>query len=531
MKRNFNKLQGKSFDILVIGGGIYGAWISYIGALCGLKVAIIDKSDWASGASSASTKLIHGGLRYLEQLHIGLVKKAVTERQLLCQQAAHRVIPLRFIIPMYNQSRVNSLSLNVGLSIYHNLAGKDDCFPAPESFNSVNIKERYPFLNSTELRAGFAYGDAQTDDARFTLEIIQGAINRGVVAVNYAQAVSLCEKNGAIVGARVVDRETGQEVEVQSSVTINAGGYWLPQLLGNYTGPSLVRYSKGVHLIMPPVLNQDAVLIFARQDGRVMFLIPWYGKTLIGTTDTNYHGDIDNIAIAKEDIDYLLNEANAVLKGVNWQNSDICGAFAGLRVLQNVKGSSPSSLTREWTWKKIQDGLLVSLGGKFTTARHDAITIIDQVMKILKRKKPSLQTMNQNPFPFSPPADFQQWKETTKETCQLLGLDPETAEWAQFRYGTAVADILTLLKKHPELNQRIDDSLPFSQAEIFWAVQEEMAIHLEDILRRRIPLLILNRISEKVLLKTANQVAKLLLWNKKKRNQEIESIAKKWSFS
>ena len=226
MKREFEKLRTGPFDLLVIGGGIYGAWIAYDAALRGLRVAIVEKEDWAAGTSSASSKLIHGGLRYLEHRHFGLVRRALDERRRLCRLAPHRMAPLRFVLPVYEGARAGRLRLKLGLWLYDRLGGKRQPVPRHESLARADFQRDYPFIEQDRLRGGFTYGDVVTDDARYTLEIVDGAIGAGVVAVNRAEAHGLLQEFGRVAGARIEDRETGKRIEVRATVppTVPAPG-------------------------------------------------------------------------------------------------------------------------------------------------------------------------------------------------------------------------------------------------------------------------------------------------------------------
>jgi glycerol-3-phosphate dehydrogenase len=530
MKRYFNLLKSEPFDILVIGGGIYGAWTSYLSSKRGLRVAIVERNDWACGASSASTKLIHGGLRYLEQLHFGLVKKALEERRLLTEQAPHMVLPIKFLVPMYHGSRVGPFRMNLGLTLYSKLAGGNNELQTYDYLSKEELITQFPFIKSDNITSAFSYNDAQTDDARFTLEVIKSSVNNGTVAVNYTEAVDLLEEDGRINGAILRDLETGEELCVHASVVVNTAGYRLNELTGKYNGPSLTRFTRGVHLILPSLSTKEAFLIFARKDGRVMFILPWYGKTLIGTTDTDYTGDLESIPVRDQDVSYLLEEANNVLKDVNWQPGDILGSFAGLRVLQNLKGSSPSSISREWTVKKIQDGLLVSIGGKFTTSRQDAEIIVDKALSIYKPKlKKTVFNSKTVGFTDAPEGKLSLWRSDSLKQGLSLGVDRETVKFLQFRYGKAISQIYSIIGTKKTFNRRIDKTLPFCRAEIVYAIQEEMAVHLEDIVRRRIPLVLLNKISEKSIIETADLSAKILDWNRKKKISETDKVLGRWS--
>jgi glycerol-3-phosphate dehydrogenase len=316
MRRDFSSLAGRRFDLLVCGGGVYGAWTAYDAALRGLSVAIVEQGDWASATSSASSKLIHGGLRYLESYDFKLVRKALAERQMLLAMAPHRVWPLRFGVPVYTDSRIGTLQLKAGLILYDffaGLSGKNMASPdiAHRYFNHAAFAERFPLLGSAGLKGGFTYGDAQTDDARLVLELIAGAMDAGAVCVNYCKLMELKEAKGKIYGAIVRDQLSHTETLLRTKQIVNTTGQWMAAL---GQGRKWCRLTNGVHLVMPALLADEALLLTAKSDGRVFFIIPWYGMTLLGTTDTDYSGDLDHVSVEPKDVTYLLTEANHYLK-------------------------------------------------------------------------------------------------------------------------------------------------------------------------------------------------------------------------
>ena len=341
----------------------------------GLKVAIVDKGDWAGATSSASSKLIHGGLRYLETFDIKLVRKSLAERQMLLEAAPHRIWPLLFGIPLYQASRLGKWRLKIGLALYDFLAGKVPSSQRHRQHDKADFIGHFPGLGTNGLMGGFTYFDAQTDDARLVLELIDGASSAGAVCVNYCALAELIETNGKISGAILQDETTGEKIQLDASQVVDTTGRW-SALFQNGKDESY-RLTKGIHLVMPKILKEDALLLTAKSDGRVFFIIPWYGQTLLGTTDTHYTGDLDNILITPEDIRYLLNEANQVLETVTWTEQDVIGKFAGLRVLQQTGQENPSRVSRDWHLKTAQNGLLSSIGGKLTSAREDAAVIVD----------------------------------------------------------------------------------------------------------------------------------------------------------
>jgi glycerol-3-phosphate dehydrogenase len=524
MKRDAQKLESGPFDLLVIGGGIYGAWTAYDAALRGLKVALIEKGDWASGTSSASSKLIHGGLRYLEQFRFGLVKKSLDERKRLARLAPHRVTPLRFLIPIYRDSPTGPLRMKIGLFLYDIFAWNDQPVKPHLSLTARELPARYPFLKKRGLKGGFTYGDCQMDDARFTLEIVEGAYQAGAVTVNYAKAEKLLIENNRVTGAAVTDLYGNQGMEVHASVVVNTAGPWAGSLCGEEKRSDLVRLVKGIHLVMPPLPTGDAMLIMVKKDKRIFFMIPWYGKTLLGTTDSDYHGDPDRVQVNEEDIDYLLSGASRVFRKKTWDRSSILGSFAGLRALRNEPGKLPSQITREWSFEEPAERLLVSVGGKFTSARADAAELVDHVMQILERPFEGGPPTENRPFPWSPGRDYREWKEDAIQEGIQLGLDPEMASWSVFRYGVSLKEVHDLIRKEAALADRLVPELPFCKAEIVHAAASEMVLHLDDLLRRRIPLLILARVKKETLKEAAALAAPVLGWTEEMCQQEVESI-------
>jgi len=489
MKREFSSLTHAHFDLLVCGGGIYGAWTAYDAALRGLKVALIEQGDWASATSSASSKLIHGGLRYLESFDFKLVKKALNERGMLLKTAPHRVWTLRFGVPVYADSRISRLQLKVGLTIYDMLAHSLDAQMRHRYFNHHDFTQQFPALTQEGLRGGFTYADAQTDDSRLVLELVAGAIDAGAICVNQSKLISVHEKNGKVSGARVQDRLSGETHDIQARVLVNASGQWLT---ANPVSRDWCRLSKGVHLILPSILEGEALLLTAKSDGRVFFVIPWYGRTLLGTTDTDYRGDIENVTVEKADVDYLLKEVNHYLNA-NWSEQDVIGRYAGVRVMRHSDAASPSAVSRDWELQTETNGVLYSVGGKITSAREDAAVIVDAVCDKLNVQL-GCSTKNRL-FPWAP-EDFSIWSASVAEQANKLGVDEECCGWLIRRHGKRAQNILRDIEQKPALVKRIVAELPFIYADLVFCAREEMVVHKDDLLRRRMPLLILAKLTE-----------------------------------
>ncbi len=507
MKRDFSLLHNQSFDLLVCGGGIYGAWTAYDAALRGLKVVIVEQNDWASATSSASSKLIHGGLRYLESYDFKLVKKSLFEREMLQEIAPYRIWPLRFGVPVYADSRIGQFRLKLGLMVYDWLGNTGKAF-RHQYLKREHFIERFPFLETTELNAGFVYTDAQTDDARLVLELIAGAMNAGAVCVNYCQLTEQLEQNGMICGAQVRDQLTELDHIIHAKQVVFTTGPWLSE---NEQSQEWCRLAKGVHLIMPAVLgNEEALLLTAESDGRVFFMIPWYGRTVLGTTDTNYRGDVNEIGVQAEDVAYLLTAANKYLN-TTWTEADVLGCYAGTRVLKQSEHSDPSSVSRDWTLKTTSNGAHYSIGGKLTSARQDAESIIDQVCGQLGVNA-TCTTLSQY-FPWMPEDEFVSWESKIETQAAQVRIDKESVKWLIRRHGQHTADIISMVKAQPELAERIVPSLPFIFADLLYCAQNEMVIHLSDLLRRRMPLLILAQLDQDDLYRMATRVANILGWS------------------
>lgn len=522
MKRDFSLLPDRQFDLLVCGGGIYGAWTAYDAALRGLSVAIVEQDDWASATSSASSKLIHGGLRYLETYDFKLVRKAIQERQRLLELAPHRVWPLRFGVPVYRDSRIGTLQLKAGLMLYDFLArrpGKSmsDADIAHRHLDRAAFSERFPALARDGLKGGFTYGDAQTDDARLVLELIAGAMSAGAVCVNYCRLTGLIEAGGQVCGATVRDQLDDKNAQIFARQIVYTAGQWTS---ASQPGREWCRLSKGVHLVMPGTMTDEALLLTAQSDGRVFFMIPWYGMTLLGTTDNDYKGDIDRVDVEKEDIAYLLAAANQYLKTA-WSEADIAGSYAGVRVMKRSGKADPSDVSRDWELKTSANGVHYSIGGKLTSAREDAACIVDTVCGQLGLDAPCATQSRR--FPWAPQEDYSCWSVAISAKAKQLGVDQESAKWLIRRHGKRAGEVLCSIADDSRLADRIIPGLPFIHADLQFCARNEMVMHLADLLRRRMPLLVMAKLSEDVLRRLAGTVADTMGWDEAAVNREIET--------
>ncbi len=522
MKREFERLENGGFDLLVAGGGVWGAWIAYDAALRGLSVVLVDKDDWASGTSSSSTKLIHGGLRYLEQLQFGLVRRALDERQRLSRLAPHRVRPLRLVLPVHSSDRVGGTRVGLGLWLYDRLAGRHSPVERYRWHGRSATAARWPHLAVDELRGAYTFGDCQTDDARFVIEIVSGAVAAGAVAVNHARLDELMVDNGRCHGAMIEDVESGRILEVRAQATVLAAGAWVPKLLAR-ADPRIclpLRMSKGVHLLLPRLPVGDGILLPATQDRRVLFALPWQGHTLLGTTDTAFDGDPDQVRVEQADVDYLLDEARRALAGQVWTAADILGSFAGLRVLHAGGGEEATSrISREWYLATPLERLFVPVGGKFTSARADAAEVVDRIMVASGRPLAPSPTATRR-FPWAPAQPFNTWRAQQLSVALTLGFDEETAEGLLLRYGSQVTRIFERVQAETGLAERIVPRLAFARAEVAHAAEDEMGRDLVDILRRRLPLALLGSLELRSVTDAASLAGRVLGWSDERQRHE-----------
>ncbi len=487
--RDVAALRGGRFDVLVIGGGIYGAWTAYDAASRGLSVALIEKTDWGAGTSSASSKLIHGGLRYLEHYEFGLVRHALQERRTLYRIAPHLVRPLNFVLPMWRGPRAGPFMVSAGLFLYDLLALGSQPVPRHKHHRPRDLLARYPFVDPEQLLGGFRYGDCQEDDARMTLVVTAAAQSCGAVCANRVSAQRLLEEQSAVVGAELKDETTGEAFTLRAGVVVNAAGPWAPFLQGSNAPP--VRLVKGTHLVLPGIAGCNEAFLLTAADGRVFFVIPWYGRTLVGTTESDVAHPSEAVP-TDEEARYLLEGVRRGLPGLGWTQNDVLGAFSGVRMLQAEEADSLAAVSREFAVLQPRPGLVMHVGGKYTTSRSDSIEIVDAVYRALGRRPPR-STTHQRPLPGAPLGPFEAWQAHAIQDLATAGVDLEAARWLTLRHGTGIADILALMRERPPLAQRIDEHAPFVFAEAVHAVRSEMAATLDDVARRRMPLSLLVR--------------------------------------
>jgi glycerol-3-phosphate dehydrogenase len=484
MHRDVSALAAERFDLLVVGGGVTGAGAALDAALRGLRTALIDKGDFASGTSSVSSKLVHGGIRYLEHGDFRLVYEALHERRRLLRNAPHLVRPLRFVLPFYAGARVPAWKWRVGLTLYDLLAGGGN-LGRHRTVTSRRLRQEFTGLRDDGLCGGAEFYDAQMDDARLCVEVVRTAALHGAVVANYVEAVGFDFAEGKITGVRARDRLGGGELVIQAQQVLNAAGPWgdaVRRLAGDAAGPRL-RPTKGVHLVAPGRGLAAAFLLLHPSDGRVFFVIPWFGKTLIGTTDTPCDDAPDALAVTSDDVAYLLQGHNNYFSPPLTE-SDLLGRFAGVRPLVSARLGEPSDLSREFALSASPSGLLTVSGGKYTTYRRMAEVVVDEVARRLGvRRRSRTRDFRLDGAPRRP------WEEFEPAAVARLraeyAVDEAAARHLTGRYGRRAGAVAAYLARDPQLRRRVVPDEPDLLAEFAYQHDHEMAMTPADFLLRR----------------------------------------------
>lgn len=483
------KLASQPFDLLVIGGGIVGAGIARDAAMRGLKTALIEQGDFASGTSSKTSKLIHGGLRYLEQGHLGLVFESLRERYTLRTIIPAYVLPLSLLLPIYAGDARPAWKMNLGLWIYDALAW--ECgLPVVMGGAVAGHRHRWlsahralaeePALRAEGLRAAGVYADCQMDDARVCLANILQAVNFGAVCANYVRLKSLLKVQQRLCGGVGEDVFTGRTFEVHATVVINATGPWADQVrtLSDGGTPPRLAPTKGIHLIVPR-LARRALFAQARADGRMLFLLPWGDDySLIGTTESAVTGPLETLAADAHDVGYLLEEVNRLVPGRHLSEADIVATFAGARPLLAFSGS-PNAASREHRLEVDRWGLVSVMGGKFTTYRRIAQQAVDHVVTRNRWRVDRCLTDQVSLLDEAQPVTLEQWEGLTRS------LDPDLVARLIARYGAAALHVLQVIDREPTLGHAVCPHHDTVGAEVVHAFRRELACTLTDVLARR----------------------------------------------
>ena len=524
-KQNLDELGYRKFDLAVVGGGITGAAIARDASVRGLKVALLEKGDFASGTSSRSSKMIHGGLRYLRHAKFGLVFGSLRERWTLRRNVPRLVKPLTFLIPVYKGSKTGKLQLSLGLWLYDILAlfrtEKKHEWIRPEQ-----IQGQEPTLRRDGLVGGALYYDFLTDDARLVLAIVKDAWTRGAIVANYTEVVGFEKDRGRIAGITAVDSTSGKQLRVYAKVVVNATGPWSDKVrrLDDPSSDAKLRPAKGTHLILPRqrIGNREAVILDSRRDGRNLFVVPWDDLCLVGTTDTDYDGDLDRVTASGEDAEYLLECLNEYFPGRNITRSDILSSYASVRPLAAELGVSEDDVSRDQLIFESSSGLVSIVGGKLTTHRSMAEALVDYVTGKLAREfaTPTADACETQRLPLD--YDGPGVERAVNDLIRESRVEPDVATHLVEAYGPDATEVLDIARENPRLSSRIAAEAPYLMAEVRHAAKHEMTMKLVDFMFRRTRLS--NRLKDhgrSVARNVANVMAEELGWSAENLEQEL----------
>jgi glycerol-3-phosphate dehydrogenase len=481
--------SAEAFDLLIIGGGINGCGVARDAAMRGLSVALLERDDFGSGTSGRSSRLIHGGIRYLEQGQLHLVHESIRERQTLLRIAPHLVKPLAFTWPIYRGARVGKVKLSAGLLVYQLMAVGRSRWHS--SLNATETLDREPCLKSTGLTGGAVYYDACTDDARLTIANAIAARELGAKIQNHTPVVRLTREGERAVGVVARNGFSGEELELRGRVIVDATGVWQNDF--DDQRARRVRGSKGVHIGVPRerVGNRDALTLISPIDGRVMFCLPAGPQTVIGTTDTWTDESPETVHAAPTDVEYLLQSANSYFPQARLTAADVVSAWAGIRPLASGHAASPSAVSREHSIVTDSSGIINVTGGKLTTYRSMAAEIVDRVQEALGHK------------PRPAPTD----------KAELPGAD-------------RAREIMRMREEDSSLSEILVDGLPYTSAHLVYGVQREMAQTLSDLLIRRTHIAFETRDHGASVARRASEiVAPLLGWDAETKSRRVREFA------
>jgi glycerol-3-phosphate dehydrogenase len=518
------QLTKRELDVLVVGGGVVGAGSALDAVTRGLSTAIIEARDWASGTSSRSSKLIHGGLRYLEMLDFGLVAEALHERGLLLDRIApHLVKPVQFLYPLRHRGWERSY-VGAGIALYDAMAYASGTARGLKHHRHLSRKRALreaPCLRPDALTGAIQYWDAQVDDARHTFTVVRTAATYGALAASRIKVTGFLRQGERVTGVTAVDLETGQVLQVRAKQVINATGVWTDdtQSLADTRGQFHVRASKGIHLVVPRDRLQSSTGIIARTEKSVLFIIPWGRHWIIGTTDTDWTLAKEHPAASSSDIDYLLEHVNSVLRSP-LTREDVEGVYAGLRPLLTGESESTSKLSREHVVGHPVPGLVVVAGGKYTTYRVMAADAVNEAVRSLDARVPDSCTAD---LPLVGAAGYQALWNQRQSLAVTAGIHVARVEHLLNRYGSCIHELLDMIRADPSLAEPLPGADDYLAVEARYAVTHEDARHVDDVLARR------TRISIEAwdrgvaaAPRVADLMADVLGWDEQERKREVE---------
>ena len=479
-----SQLAHDEFDVLVIGGGVTGVGAALDAASRGLKVALIESQDIAAGTSSRSSKLIHGGLRYLEQYDFKLVREALHERELMVSSLCpHLVKPVGFLFPLTEKFKERTY-VGAGLALYDALRGFQRALPWHKHIGQKQINEIAPSLRPDLIMGAIKYFDAQVDDARHTLAIARTAARHGAVIATRVSAETLIREGKRVVGVNAKDLLSGKKISIKSKVTVMCAGIWSDELHAKFDlKPGYgVTMSKGVHIVLPGSAIKSNAGIILKTPVSVLFLIPWADKWIVGTTDTPYTGDRAEPFASREDVQYILDQANRVLTP-HLKAEEIIGVYAGLRPLvANKKNSATTKLSREHTVDRPAAGFVSVAGGKYTTYRVMGKDVIDRA--VIELRAITAESVTEK-LPLVGADGYFALVQQIELLSTTSGLDATTISHLLNRYGSLISEVLELVAENPKLAEKVDKDLLYIKAEILYAASHEGALSVDDVISRR----------------------------------------------
>jgi glycerol-3-phosphate dehydrogenase len=544
-------IERQVFDVIVIGAGINGAGIARDAAMRGLRVLLLDKGDISSGTTQWATRLIHGGLRYLEHYEFALVRESLRDREALLHIAPHLVKPLGFLVPIYKRNSNGPLIIRLGMNLYDTLS-YDKSMDRHKMLSRKKVEEREPGLNPEGLKAAAFYYDGQVEYAeRVAVENAISARDHGATVITYANVENLIIEGGDVKGVEFTDVFTGESHTARAPVTVNVAGPWVDEVLAELQAPgtdkNVGRFmggTKGSHLIVdafPGAPKGEALYVEARKDGRPYFIVPWNGRYLIGTTDLRYEEDLDYVKASEEEIQYLLDETNYVIPGANLTRDDVLFTYAGVRPLPYNPEGETGGVTRSHVvfdhatgdsaaGGKVKSqsaelppvgGLLSIIGGKLTTYLNLSRQTTDVIFKKLERKGPK-STSRKTPLPGSDTADFGSFVDGFKAASKT----PDVIRDRLLKlYGVRAAEVLAIGEDDPELLTPLSPiesvETALIGAEVIWAFREEMAETLSDVLLRRTMAGYGPRVALDVVEPAAQVAVKHLGWDEERAEREV----------
>jgi glycerol-3-phosphate dehydrogenase len=522
--RDPERISRKKHDLLIVGGGITGACLAWDASLRGLRVALVDQVDFAAATSSSTSKMIHGGLRYLKNGEIGLVRESLRERRILQAIAPHLVWPLRFMIPTYKTGNLKWM-IKAGMMAYHMLAfdrnrgmDADHRMPGHESLSPAEVLSREPGVDAEALTGGAVYYDGQCNPERLTLEFILGARELGATCLNYARVEAVKRDKAGDVDVDVLDRLTGRHHSVCARMVANTAGPWadgVDSLFGTGESMTLLR-SKGIHIVTRSICRDNTLVLRTRQ-GRHFFIIPWRGMSLIGTTDTSYEGALDDLSASDEDVQTFLDEINGAYPSAGLTIADVRYRYVGVRPLVEQETQVYKASRRYEIVDHHQDGsrgLISAVGGKYTTSRNLAEKLTDRILNHLDR--PAVQCLTEKRMlPGGMEGRIGEWVAQQLET-HKQALPPECLEHLLRTYGTRFEGVLERAASDPALAEPIAEGRPEIMAEVAFAIECEQALTLTDVLVRRTGIGTIGHPGDEVLDRLAALAGRLLGWDEQR---------------